>query len=120
MTETNGSVNPKTITDFWFQVIADDGAVESNVLKRWFSQDEAFDNEIRERFVSFIDKATTGDLKAWQVTATGRLALILLLDQFPRNIYRDDARAFSYDAYAVELALRAMEGPNGPMASSPR
>ncbi len=65
--------------------------------ERWFKKDSAFDAEIRRRFYETHEAAAAGKLKAWEETAEGALGLLILLDQFPRNLFRDDPRAFATD-----------------------
>ena len=77
--------------------------------KRWFAQEPAFDTQIRERFLATHEAAAAGTLSAWEDTAEGALALLLALDQFPRNMFRGTARAFSTDALALAAARRAIE-----------
>jgi uncharacterized protein (DUF924 family) len=76
---------------------------------RWFNKDAAFDAEVRARFLALWEAARDGKLKAWEDSDDGALALILVLDQFPRNIFRNEARAFATDAAALELARRAVD-----------
>ena len=75
--------------------------------ERWFKKDAAFDAEIAARFPAAREAAARGDLDEWLATPTGALALILLLDQFPRNLHRGDARAFSTDEHALRVAYEA-------------
>lgn len=77
--------------------------------KRWFEKSEVFDAEIRERFLALYEEAAAGKLFAWQSSAADCLALILLLDQFPRNMFRGSARAFATDALALQTARHALE-----------
>jgi uncharacterized protein (DUF924 family) len=74
----------------------------------WFAADAAFDAQLRERFGPLTQAAIAGELSDWGATASEGLALVLLLDQFPRQIWRDSARAFAGDAQALEGALRAV------------
>ena len=74
--------------------------------KKWFAKDDAFDAEIRARFLATYEAAARGDLSDWEATPEGALALTIVLDQFPRNMFRHDARAFAADATA-----RARRGP---------
>lgn len=76
--------------------------------KRWFAVDPALDQEIRERFESAWEEARDGKLASWEGTAEGALALLILLDQFPRNMFRGSAEAFSTDALARQIAERAI------------
>jgi uncharacterized protein (DUF924 family) len=74
----------------------------------WFRKDAAFDATIRTRFLAAMADAAAGRLAAWEATAEGAYALILLLDQFPRNVYRGDARAYAADPHALAVADRAI------------
>jgi len=76
--------------------------------RRWFAKDAAFDAEFRERFAAQHEAAARGELKDWLRTATGALALVLLLDQYPRNSFRGTARMFASDALAREAANAAI------------
>ncbi|MGZ5240877.1 MAG: DUF924 family protein, partial [Caldimonas sp.] len=75
----------------------------------WFSKDAAFDRRIAERFASTIEHALRGELDDWAATASGALARILVLDQFTRNAFRGQKRAFAGDAQAL-AAASAMVG----------
>jgi len=77
--------------------------------QRWFEKDDGFDADIRARFLAAHEAAAAGRLAGWENSATGTLALLLLLDQFPRNIFRGSARAFATDAQALALAKRAID-----------
>lgn len=74
----------------------------------WFKKDAAFDEELRARFEVAHHAAARGELAAWEHSAEGTLALILLLDQIPRNIYRDSPHAFATDPLAQAAADRAI------------
>jgi uncharacterized protein (DUF924 family) len=75
---------------------------------RWYTCDPDFDASIRERFLGLWQEAKAGRLSSWEDSDDGALALIILLDQFPRNMFRGDAEAFSSDALAREVATRAL------------
>ncbi|MEM9724506.1 MAG: DUF924 family protein [Pseudomonadota bacterium] len=75
----------------------------------WFVTDPAVDAEIARRFGGLVERALVGDCAAWAATADGALALLIVLDQFPRNLFRDGAKAFAGDALALETAERAIE-----------
>ena len=75
---------------------------------KWFKKDAALDAEIRARFLTTHEAAAADKLAEWEKTANGALALTLLLDQFPRNMFRDDARAFVTDRFARAVAERAV------------
>ncbi|MEM6664820.1 MAG: DUF924 family protein [Pseudomonadota bacterium] len=76
--------------------------------EKWFTKDEAFDGEIAANFGSTFEMAARGELDHWAGSATGALALVLVLDQFPRNLFRDSARAFATDEKALLIADRAI------------
>jgi uncharacterized protein (DUF924 family) len=74
-------------------------------MQRWFTKDAAFDREFRETFLALHERAARGDFdEAWTKDAESALALVLLLDQFPRNAFRGSARAFATDAHARRVA----------------
>jgi uncharacterized protein (DUF924 family) len=75
---------------------------------RWFAKDDAFDAEIRRRFLPLVEAAQAGGLDDWGQSADGALALMLLLDQFPRNLFRGSPQAFAGDASACKLADAAI------------
>ena len=76
--------------------------------KKWFTKDSAFDEAIRARFLETYQAATAEKLSDWERTAEGALALAIVLDQFPRNMFRGDARTYAADALAREVAARAL------------
>jgi uncharacterized protein (DUF924 family) len=88
------------VLQFWFDPALD--AAQRN--KRWFGKDAAFDAEIRRRFLALYEEGAAGRLAAWKGSAHEGLALVILLDQFPRNLFRGEARAFATDAMAREAA----------------
>ena len=91
------------ILDFWFSDEAMDQPTIDSRLDRWFSADPDFDALIRQEFGTLVERASKGALNSWAAEPEGRLALILLHDQFRRNIYRGTPKAFSRDAQAVKL-----------------
>jgi uncharacterized protein (DUF924 family) len=90
---------PSDVLEFWF-------SDQSRAL--WFEKDAAFDEAIRNRFEDTVRAAAAGELEHWERTAPGALALVIVLDQFPRNLYRGSARAFAADACARAVADRAI------------
>lgn len=93
------------ILEFWFSAAELDAPQIDSRLERWFGSDPALDENIRERFGGLVTRALAGELDDWAGTAEGRLALILLLDQFCRNIFRGTAEAFSGDKQALRLCI---------------
>jgi uncharacterized protein (DUF924 family) len=100
--------DPQDILDFWFGRVADDPAEASRRETFWFGASQEADSLIRERFVSTVEGAARGDLDSWVQGPSSALALILLLDQFPRNIWRGTAEAFAHDAKALKAAREAV------------
>jgi len=76
--------------------------------EKWFKKDTAFDEAIRTRFLQTYEAAAAGKLADWEQTADGALALTLVLDQFSRNMFRNDARTFAADPIARAVAGRAL------------
>jgi len=97
------AVGPQQVLDFWFG--APDSAEFGTQRKAWFVKDAEFDRRIVERFGPTIERALRGELDAWAQTPSGALARILLLDQFTRNAFRGDRRAFAGDAQALAAAI---------------
>jgi uncharacterized protein (DUF924 family) len=85
---------------FWFS---------SAQRSRWYARDDGFDVEIRRRYLTAYEAAGSGKLDAWRSAPKSLLSLIILLDQFPRNMFRDSARAFASDAQAVRLTKEGIE-----------
>lgn len=75
----------------------------------WFAKDEAFDRRFRERFLSLYEMAARGELDGWVATPDGALALVLLLDQFPRNAFRGTSRMYATDPIARQVASAAID-----------
>lgn len=92
---------PESIHEFWFGTQSDDAAAAAEKAKLWWAKDAATDALMRQRFEPMLALAASGALDSWTGTPQGRLALILLADQFPRNIYRQTARSFAYDSQAL-------------------
>jgi uncharacterized protein (DUF924 family) len=90
------------VLDFWFG--AADSPWRGRARKAWFVKSEDFDREVRDRFAPLCEKAGSGGLDHWRDTPLASLALVVVLDQFPRNIFRGTARAFASDGRALEVA----------------
>lgn len=88
---------------FWFGELSEGFADEAH-RQRWFQGGTEFDELCRNTFAGLYEQAAAGELTHWQETARGSLALILLTDQLPRNLFRDDPRAFATDPIALDLA----------------
>jgi uncharacterized protein (DUF924 family) len=92
-------MNPGDVLDFWFQELTS---------ADWFKNDVALDQLIIDRFSQLHTEASHGELFGWRMDIEGRLAEIIVLDQFSRNIFRDHAEAFAYDALSLVLAQEAV------------
>ncbi|MGE0559663.1 MAG: DUF924 family protein [Burkholderiales bacterium] len=103
-----GHIKPAAVLGFWFGDRTDDAATAKAQARLWWSKDPAVDAEIRARFAALVQAAAFGRHDDWTATPQGRLALIVLLDQFPRNMHRGSARAFAYDGLARRLALEGI------------
>ena len=98
----------RRVLDFWFGAPDTDGAFLFR--KIWFEKSDAFDAQIVEKFKPDYERAARGDLDALMASAEGCLALVILLDQFPRNIFRGDARSYATDGKARQVAQHALAG----------
>jgi uncharacterized protein (DUF924 family) len=94
------SDNIKIILNFWFK---------EHKPKDWFKKNKKFDNEIKDRFIKLIQCALKDALSDWEQSREGSLALILLLDQFTRNVFRGQKASFSGDCKALEISLNCAE-----------
>jgi uncharacterized protein (DUF924 family) len=100
----------EAVLDFWFgKSPAPDVEALRQKISRWYAGGAALDREIGERFAALVERALKGELDAWAAAPRSRLALILLLDQFPRSMYRDTERAFAGDVAARGLAREAFD-----------
>jgi uncharacterized protein (DUF924 family) len=88
-----------SVVEFWQQAGED----------KWWRKDEAFDRDFRERFLALHERAAAGELEGWLAEATSALALMILLDQFPRNAFRGSARMFATDPLARRYASAALQ-----------
>ncbi len=98
------------ILSFWFKEHELSAPQIDRRMDIWFGEDPVFDHEIEKEFSADVDKASQAELDHWAHEPRGRLALIILLDQFRRNIYRNSPRAFEKDPIALKLCVEgAME-----------
>lgn len=102
------SYDPKQILDYWFGAEIPHEQVPEGT-ERWFNGGDKVDRECRERFGDWLDPARDGILDGWLETAEGALALVVLLDQFSRNVHRGTPNAFAYDERALEVARIALD-----------
>jgi uncharacterized protein (DUF924 family) len=92
--------SPHDVLTFWFAPGQSD---------RWYEKDAAFDAEIRQRFLPTYEAACSGYLDGWREGAESLLALIIVLDQFPRNMFRGSPRAFAFDAQVARCTREGIE-----------
>ena len=90
--------SPDDVIAFWREAGSD----------KWFAKDDAFDASIRARFLELLDAAQRGELSHWEEEPDGALALAIVLDQFPRNLFRGTPRAYAADAQARGVTSRAL------------
>lgn len=93
------TMDAQSVLTFWFNELTP---------AQWFKKDTALDQQIAQRFSQLLKSAAACECYEWRGTAQGRLAEIIVLDQFSRNIYRDDPRSFANDALALALAQEAV------------
>lgn len=96
----------REVLDFWFGPAGSPEYGRSR--EAWFKKSEAFDDAIRARFLDLYLQAADGGMQAWRAAPDSLLALILVLDQFPRNLFRGTSRAFATDAQALAAAQLAV------------
>lgn len=92
------------VLNFWFEGYPHSRLPQSEQIQRWFKSDPAFDDAIRSELGELHTQATTGNLENWESTPEGSLALLILLDQCSRNLFRGSGQAFAWDAQALALA----------------
>jgi len=92
-------MTPEDIIQFWYS---------PQVKKRWFNSTHSFDREIKENYEYVWQMAVNDELLSWKESAVGCLALAIVLDQFPLNMYRDEKKSFSSEAKAIEISLYAI------------
>ena len=110
-TATATSTDPRIaqVLEFWLGAAQPTDASALTRQSMWFTKSDALDAEIRSRFGAWVEAARAGRLDGWAETAHGRLALVVLLDQFSRNAWRGQPEGFAGDAQALVLALAALE-----------
>jgi uncharacterized protein (DUF924 family) len=98
------------VLDFWFGACGPDGALDPAKRKMWFGDGRAHDAAIREQFGALHGRAGRGELDGeWAATPQGRLALVVVLDQFSRHIHRDSPAAYAQDAAAQRLVAEGLD-----------
>lgn len=99
-------MNASDVIEFWFGTASTTAALDPR--KEWFKKDPAYDEKLRQRFGPLVDQALGGPL-GWNADTREQLAELIVLDQFPRNLYRGQARAFAGGARALPLALSLID-----------
>ena len=101
----------EAIHSFWFGGLTDDKTLDmgSIEVRRWFGENEEIDREVRRRFESDHERAVRGEFAGWATSARGALCLAILLDQFPRNMFRGTPKAFDTDPLAQDVSLKAID-----------
>ncbi len=99
----------ETIIEFWLGDVAAPAAELERRGRIWFSADSELDKEIKKRFGGLIERRSDGVVAGWRATPRGRLGLIILLDQFSRNIHRGTEKAFAFDQEALELSRSGID-----------
>lgn len=107
------------VLDFWFGGVSQEGAPPPQRLRFWFNGGDEVDRRIREGFGELVDRGGRGELQEWQKTARESLALVVLLDQFPRNIFRNTAQAYAFDSRALAAVQSGMEAGHDRLLSVP-
>lgn len=102
------STDPQQVLEFWFGDGLSLGWPSDDRSALWFKGGAALDTQIRERFGTLVDQAVGGGLSGWESSATERLALVILLDQFSRNVHRGQASAFAGDERAQRLVQHSI------------
>jgi uncharacterized protein (DUF924 family) len=108
---------PEEIVNFWFADAADDPVKAKGRTEFWFGTSAETDAAIRERFSGTVEAAGRGELVEWRAQPRSNLALTVILDQFPRNIWRGRAEAFAYDSQALEAAVHGVNAGHLPQLS---
>lgn len=108
MTESERAMLQSLLRD-WFGTLGPRGEVAPEVIERWWSKDPGFDSFLRQMYGSWVSKAIGGELEHFEAQLEPWLGYLLLLDQLPRNIYRDTPEMYAGDARAVASALQGIE-----------
>ncbi|HLB57896.1 MAG TPA: DUF924 family protein [Gammaproteobacteria bacterium] len=96
------------VLKFWFGRVEETIVPTEHRARIWFGEDEETDQEIKWRFTTLLESALAGQLADWEKTPRGQLALIIMLDQFTRHVYRGSDKAFEYDEKVLSICLSGM------------
>jgi uncharacterized protein (DUF924 family) len=100
MTTTSASLTPQSIIEFWYS---------DRIKSQWFNSTKELDQEIKDKFESVWKDAIRGEYKHWRDQAEGSLALAIIFDQFPLNMFRGEMESFSTEAMAIKVAKEAIQ-----------
>jgi uncharacterized protein (DUF924 family) len=103
-----GRETPDSVLQFWFGENPERSIFDKTYSQLWWSKCDTTDSEIRGRFEATLSDAAAGQLREWEVSVQGVLALILVTDQFSRNIYRGTPQSFAYDHIARSVCLKGI------------
>ena len=103
------NATPESVLDFWFGTFGSASEIAGRQRKLWFGKMAENDQAVDERFSATLAAASAGKLDHWANSPRGRLALVIVLDQFPHHIFRDQAKAFATDPQALALSLAALK-----------
>jgi uncharacterized protein (DUF924 family) len=109
MTSSHEAKTPDEVIEFWFGELDDSGLASADKAKRWWAKDPALDDLIRRRFGALHQRIRAGELESWQQRPRERLAAVIVLDQFSRNMFRDSEGMFASDDQALAMALEGIE-----------
>ena len=106
---TDGTEAISEVLGFWFGDLREGELPDEEKQMTWWMKSEEFDDLVRRRFEKYVLLAEKGELSHWLETPLGTVAFIIVVDQFPRNIYRDTPGAFSRDSLALRTCLEGIE-----------
>lgn len=99
----------ENVLKFWFGRVEDTIVPTEHRARIWFGEDPMVDDEIKDRFLTDLEKTITGENDRWEQSARGQLAMIILLDQFVRHVYRNTPLAFANDARALSICVHGVQ-----------
>jgi uncharacterized protein (DUF924 family) len=108
MSDKHASASPEDVHRFWFAETIHDPQAANARNALWFGSSSEFDEQVRQLFVPTIQAAARGECVAWENAPRSCVSLVIVLDQFPRNAYRNTAAAFEYDHLALTVTRRAV------------
>ena len=107
--QTEIPAEAREVLEFWFGPMNSDGTADAVHARRWWNKDPEFDREIRKHFGALHEAVARGEKDGWLASPRGRLALVIVLDQFSRNLFRGDPKSFDSDTRALAIALEGID-----------